>query len=305
MHDHVNRLARCFLGAGLVLSPLLTSCENADAPSTEPNRASEPSEMPGNAPGEPATVRDEPAVAPEEPATSRPSASEVGDGDAVEVPGLGGLDQRLDQLNGRILEGIRELIDTYGRDESGAFSKYAGRLEAGEGLTGYERELVRHLVTAFDPRQLVVVHPSCGFATLDLALVSEGVSCVAIEANGKRYFGAGELRNLVLADDAAALERLALRLGSVDDAEAPDAADGVRSVLVITDATTGSEIPSEVFQRFTAFDNVILESRRFGLIRNEESERAALVEEICTATGAEATPLDVGRGYFFVQFKLR
>jgi len=169
----------------------------------------------------------------------------------------------MSDFESRFLAFLKNRIDAMGVTESGAYEYYAVRVQREDAFVNYERVLMDHILASPPAR---VVHAGIGIGPVIARLSQAGIPCVGYESDGARYAAAVALR-----------EELGLGY-ELRKAYYPDADIGSGGLLLFTNVGAGwtREQEDAIIATFPNFDEVILDLRLFGHIRNEEADREEL-----------------------------
>jgi SAM-dependent methyltransferase len=170
------------------------------------------------------------------------------------------------------------------REQAGSF--YQNRLTASEYLANYEWVVLDYLLCRFPPNETRVAEIGAGYGLLSLVLAASGYKVIAFEGLRPRFEGIEFLVEHFASTYPALAENLLPVRGWFPDAlsgavTAPDR----RNVLVATNIvnTAAAARQDQILRAAVAFDEVILDTTRFGITRYELGLSNALRREICRA----------------------
>ncbi len=208
----------------------------------------------------------------------------------------------LDLLDGYL---FREMVDIFrreGPDVSGYANYYTLRvIRGGRALSGYDRMLAGYIGQHFDRAARRVVHAGPGLGTLAAALAADGFTVAAVERDALRFASTLRLCAALIEAWPAMAGRYRLVAGSFPEVLEP-AWLTPATVLVFTNcvASWSAAFTSGVVALFPRFGDVLLDTRTFGILRESEAERQALVAEI-EAQGIAVSPIEASpTGSFYV-----
>jgi hypothetical protein len=203
------------------------------------------------------------------------------------------LEHTLSFLDGYLFREMVAMLRSDGPEASGLYSFYQARIEEERSaLSWYDYILVKYLMDRFRDGNRYVVHAGIGLGTLTAVLSYVGFRIAGVELDEKRYLGATRLRSALveICPEAAALY-------SVTNGEFPTVVKntgwvGPRSVLVFTNcgAAWSNELTDDIIGLMPKFGDVILDTRLFGIVRDEPEERVILVRRI-EAHGLRGLPI--------------
>jgi hypothetical protein len=197
---------------------------------------------------------------------------------------------------------LEERIRTMGEQKSGAYAYYQDRVARKQLLSGYDRYLITHFSQSVPT--ILVVHAGIGFGQLAAALGCLGVHTVGLEYDQARYQGASALRAHLQAFYPNLADNYELVCGGYPLSYAGSNFVSARTVLLFTNVVAGwpPEQESQTIVTFERFDEVILEARLFGRIREDEQERQELLERAARSAAATITPVGIP-GYHFYRLE--
>jgi len=186
-------------------------------------------------------------------------------------------------LDGYLYRVMLDLLRTEGTDTFGLYSYYEVRIEKGRcAFSAYDRMLFEYVLGSFDPGERRIVHAGIGLGTLTSALAAGGYGVAGIEQDGQRLRGAGRLHAALAQAWPDAGKRYELIAGQY-----PKVVEGTSwltpaTVLIFTNCGAGwsQELTDQIIDSFAMVGDVILDARLFGITRDDEKDRRALIERI-------------------------
>lgn len=201
----------------------------------------------------------------------------------------------LDFLDGYLFRVMLDILKSEGA-QTGLYSYYEARIRGGHALSTYERMIVDYAVERFDPKSRRVVHAGIGIGTLTSVLAVIGYDIAGIEQDMTRFRMADRLRASIMEAWPDVAERYELFPGGYPAIIADTAWMRSDNVLVFTNCGAGwsDELTDQIIATMPSFNDVILDARLFGRIRESDAERQELVSRIerrgLTATAIRQSP---------------
>lgn len=198
----------------------------------------------------------------------------------------------LDFLDGYLFRLLQEIAGARGLEASGLYGYYGTRIEQKiGGLIEYEERLAQYLLASFRNRR--VVHAGIGIGTLTCALACNGMTVAGIESIAQRIETARQIRAAIVEIWPEVGDRYQIIEGFYPEALAGSAWLDSNAILVFTNVGAGwnDAALNAVIQSMPKFEQVFLDLRLFGSVRETDKDRAVLFDRIAaTAKWAERLP---------------
>ncbi len=212
---------------------------------------------------------------------------------ATQLPSTPEQSEDLALLDRHLLKVMINMLRAEGAQASGLYAYYEGRIDQDRrAFTAYDRMLFDYVLAHFDRKELQIVHAGIGIGTLLSALAVAGYAVTGVESDGPRFSAANRVRSALSVAWPAAVNRYDLVVG-----EFPSILDEIplrssRKVLIFTNcgASWSKDLTARAIASFALFDDVILDTRLFGNVRDTPEERQQLIDRI-EAEGLVATPI--------------
>ncbi len=209
----------------------------------------------------------------------------------------------LDFLDGYLFRMLQEIAEARGLEDSGLLSYYGVRIEQKiGGLIEYEERLARYLLASFPGRR--VVHAGIGIGTLTCALACNGMTVAGIESMPQRVESARQIRAAIVGIWPEVGDRYEIIEGFYPEALAGSAWLDSNAILIFTNVGAGwnDVVLDSVIQSMPRFEEVFLDLRLFGSVRERDEDRTVLFKRIAaSAKWAEKLP-HVATGVHLARF---
>lgn len=167
----------------------------------------------------------------------------------------------------------------------GAGNFYRELLATDHILQNYERALFDYVLAEYAPKDCTIVEVGVGYGILSLLLATAGYDVIAFEGDRARFAGLRVLEEAMVGQVAAAGGKVSPVCGWFPDAfDASALRSDRRNVLVTTNivATASAKRQDAILEAAGAFDDLLIDTTRFGIRRYEPDAAESFRTKITT-----------------------
>ncbi len=198
----------------------------------------------------------------------------------------------LASIESRIAPILRGWVQSDPKHMAGAGEFYSNLLSGERILQDYERAVLEYVVERFPADRTKIVEVGVGYGILSVLLAAAGYEVTAFEGDPLRLAGFQFLADSIGRDLPDTRSRLQPAFGWFPDAFEPSMLNsGRRNVLLMTNvvATATAQRENTILETARRFDDLIIDTTRFGVTRYEAEAAGRLHERVAATYGSQSS----------------
>lgn len=252
-----------------------------DKPAKSPPKKAGPTRRTGKVRGAPAVAKAAAAVDPDDSDGKRPANDPSTPSEAADKTGA---------LDSFLMAALRKWVQADPARAEGAGSFYLDILKSKQLLQDYERSVLDYVVAEMPPEQTTILEVGIGYGVLSLFLAEAGYQVIGCEGSRSRLDGFEFLASILEERAPGVATRASGRQGWFPDSFDAATLDPTRrNVLIATNvvATATAERQDAILEAMRSFDDIIVDTTRFGVTRYD----AEAAEELRRRIAAHCRPV--------------